>query len=186
MGARGRERVDCVGGEVGAEVEGLGVVLVGCRRVCGRGTGNEYRIRTKISAKGFPVRKRCGFNSNSLALFFRLSPSVFLPLAFSMIPLSMIVIIGATSAPAAPAASASLPRRRPSLSVFHFAGAVVTAADEVIVDDLGSACFTMTGSSPKATALLPGFCSSPIAASCCDGRTGSFGAACNEAKRSGC
>jgi hypothetical protein len=48
-----------------------------------------------------------------------LSPNVFRPLAFSMMPLSIIVIIGATSAPAAPAESASTPMRSPSFDVFQ-------------------------------------------------------------------
>lgn len=83
--------------------------------------------RTKIKAKGFEVMNRCGRSSSSLALCFMLSPSVFRPLAFSMMPLSIIVIMGATSAPAAPAESASTPTRSPSFDVFQ--SRLVTASD---------------------------------------------------------
>lgn len=135
--------------------------------------------RTKMSTKGFPARNRCGLSSNSRALFFKLLPSVFLPLAFSMMPLSIMVMIGATSAPAAPAASASLPRRRPSLLVFHlwepvfapsFAVVIVGSwlglVVDVDVDSFDSNSFKMPGSFLMAM-LIRFFCScfSPTAAS---------------------
>lgn len=74
---------------------------------------------TKINAKGLLPTNRHGLVSSSLALLLKLPPNVSRPLAFSMIPLSIMVITGATSAPADPAASASAPIRRPSLCVFH-------------------------------------------------------------------
>ena len=91
---------------------------------------------TKISAKGLLPTNLHGLVTISLALLLKLPPSVFLPLAFSIIPLSIIVITGATSAPAAPAASASTPTLSPSLCVFHLragsaAMAVFAASDGV-------------------------------------------------------
>ena len=56
----------------------------------------------------------------SLALAFRLFASVFLPLAFSMMPLSMAVIIGAMSTAAEPADAASEAILRPNPEVFQF------------------------------------------------------------------
>lgn len=72
-----------------------------------------------MRTNGFEVTKRCGLTSSSWALFFRLSPKVFRPLAFSMMPLSIMVMMGATSAPAAPADIASTPTRNPSFDVFQ-------------------------------------------------------------------
>jgi hypothetical protein len=80
------------------------------------------KYKVKIRAKGLLPMKRCGFANNSIALFFKLVPSVFLPLAFSIMPLSIMVMIGATSMPALPAERASTPMRRPSLDVFHSVG----------------------------------------------------------------
>lgn len=112
----GRRGVDCVGCKICAEVEALSNVVL----------DRSYSIfeegevgRTKINTNGFEAMKRCGRSNNSLALCFKLSPKVFLPLAFSIIPLSIIVMIGATRAPAAPADSASTPTRNPSFDVFH-------------------------------------------------------------------
>lgn len=110
---RGGCRVDGVGGEVGSEVEGLWGGLVEVLEVMG------WSRRTKMRTNGFEVMKRCGFRSSSWALFFRLSPKVFRPLAFSMMPLSIMVMMGATSAPAAPADMASTPTRNPSFDVFQ-------------------------------------------------------------------
>jgi hypothetical protein len=106
--------VDCVCGEVGTEVEALWRVGVSIVVLLEDSEG-----RTKISANGLEAMNRCGRSNNSLALCFKLSPKVFLPLAFSMMPLSIIVMMGATSAPAAPAASASTPIRNPSFDVFQ-------------------------------------------------------------------
>ena len=47
---------------------------------------------TKIRRKGFEEMKRCGRSNRSLALCFRLSPNVFLPLAFSIMPLSILEV----------------------------------------------------------------------------------------------
>lgn len=108
---------------------------------------------------------------------------MFRPLAFSMMPLSIMVMMGATSVPAAPAASASLPRRRPSLFVFHrvVASVVVSLAVVIAEDGVDSVSFSTTGSSPMASDRFTGFCSSPIAASSCGWQTCPFGAACNVA-----
>ena len=62
---------------------------------------------------------RPGFLTNSVTLCFRLWRKVFRPLAFSMMPLSIMVMTGATRIPAAPAAMASTPTLRPSFAVFH-------------------------------------------------------------------
>jgi hypothetical protein len=59
---------------------------------------------------------------------------VFLPLAFSIMPLSIIVMMGATSAPAAPADSASTPMRSPSVDVFHSFLVVVPLSFVVIAE----------------------------------------------------
>jgi hypothetical protein len=79
----------------------------------------ELGRRTKISTKGFEEMKRWGRSNSSRALCFMLEPSVFLPLAFSIMPWSIMVMMGATSAPAAPADSASTPTRSPSFDVFQ-------------------------------------------------------------------
>jgi hypothetical protein len=75
--------------------------------------------RTKMRTNGFENMKRWGFSSSCWALFFRLSPKVFRPLAFSMMPLSIMVMMGATSVPAAHADMASTPTRNPSFDVFQ-------------------------------------------------------------------
>lgn len=79
----------------------------------------EQKKPTKINTNGLPVKNRPGFPANSAKLCFRLWRSVFRPLAFSMIPLSSMVMTGATRIPAAPAAMASTPTLRPSFAVFH-------------------------------------------------------------------
>lgn len=76
-------------------------------------------VRTKINAKGLLPMKRCGRSRRFRALLFRLSPRVFRPLAFSMMPLSIMVMMGATNTPAEAAANASAPIRSPKLWVFH-------------------------------------------------------------------
>ena len=80
------------------------------------------KYRVKIRAKGFEAMKRWGRERSSIAELRRLVPKVFLPLAFSIMPLSIMVIMGATRAPAQPAERASMPMRRPSLEVFHSRG----------------------------------------------------------------
>lgn len=74
---------------------------------------------TRTSAKGLLPNNLCGATTISLTLFLRLSLNVFLPLAFSIIPLSIIVMIGAINTPADPAASASAPSLKPKFFVFH-------------------------------------------------------------------
>jgi hypothetical protein len=107
--------VDCVGGEVGAKVERLqggGLVMCGMK-------GEGRTGRTKMSKNGFEAMKWCGRSINSFALCFKLSLSVFRPLAFSMMPLSIMVMRGAMSTAAVPADSASIPTRNPNFDVFH-------------------------------------------------------------------
>ena len=94
-----------------------------CRKHDGR---NDIRL-TNINLKGRPAKNTPGFETTSRKLLFKLSPSVRLPLAFSMIPLSIMVMMGATRTPAEPAASRSTPTREPSRSVLYFRG---IASDE--------------------------------------------------------
>jgi hypothetical protein len=73
-------------------------------------------------------KKLAGLKAISLRLALKLSPNDRLPLAFSMMPLSMAVMIGATSTAALPAASASEPILRPSLLVFQELVLVATSS----------------------------------------------------------
>ena len=95
-------------------------------------------VHTKISAKGLLPKNRCGRTNSSFALFFKLSPSVFRPLAFSMIPLSIIVMIGATNVAAAPAAMASTPTLSPKFCVLHLLPPSFSIAYSALTDGVGS------------------------------------------------
>jgi hypothetical protein len=127
--------------------------------------------RTNIRTKGFEEMKRCGRSNKSLALCFRLSPNVFLPLAFSIMPLSIMVMIGATRAPAAPADSASTPIRSPSFDVFQsrfvttgelsIAGVLKPATAGASASGTGE---SVLGKNPSFAGAFIALLSSPIAA----------------------
>lgn len=91
------------------------------------------------SQNGLPPKNPKGRRASSQKLLFKLSFSERRPLAFSMMPLSIMVMSGATSTPALAAAAASMPTRIPSLCVFHCVldRAFSVGVDGGLVDDVG-------------------------------------------------
>lgn len=91
---------------------------------------------TKISPKGLLPKNDTGLLTICSALFLKLSPRLVRPLAFSIIPLSIEVITGATSTAAAAAATASAPHRNPKFCVFHAADSVASCSTDIFGKDL--------------------------------------------------